>query len=429
MGPSFSQRMPAQEPAVKTSAPHVPNRERPRDSVLDALRGLDVLLMLFVNEVAGVPGAPSFLRHKTRDVDGMTLTDGVFPAFLFIVGMAVPLALGARLRRDGRRGAFLHVLQRAAALLLLGVLMVNAEEQVGAVHGLPPEFWNVLMTLGALLAFWVRPSARRTWDGPRLAGVALLVASFLLYRTDGGVGFIQIRTQWWGILGLIGWAYLVAGSLYLVAGDELGVHIGALGVLCALCLADEAGNLAWLAAVRPYLEVGRLVASHAAIAVAGVGFAILGSRARNAEAPGRGVLRAGILYAAPLLAAAALVHSLHGLDPAFWVNKIRATVPWCLFSAGGTCLVWTALSALEGAGVSRWPRVVRIAGENPLLAYLLAPLALSVFQVAADLASVPNPYEALRSPLSVGLLRSAVFAWAIVVSSGFLRGKGLRLQL
>ena len=53
--------------------------------------------MLFVNEMAGVADTPAFLRHVAPDVDGMTLTDLVFPAFLFITGMSIPLALGARL--------------------------------------------------------------------------------------------------------------------------------------------------------------------------------------------------------------------------------------------------------------------------------------------------------------------------------------------
>ena len=45
----------------------------------------------------------------------MTITDVVFPAFLFIVGIAVPFALGGRLRRgESRAGAFRHVLARTA---------------------------------------------------------------------------------------------------------------------------------------------------------------------------------------------------------------------------------------------------------------------------------------------------------------------------
>ena len=77
-------------------APDAPRA--PRVQSIDLLRGADVLLMLFVNEMAGVTGAPAFLLHMPADADGMTITDVVFPAFLFIVGMAVPFALGGRLR-------------------------------------------------------------------------------------------------------------------------------------------------------------------------------------------------------------------------------------------------------------------------------------------------------------------------------------------
>src|SRR4029450_11138629 len=93
---------------------------------LDVLRGLDVLLMLFVNEMAGVPGTPAFLLHKHAADDGMTVTDVVFPAFLFITGMALPFAVGRRLGAGASRAAvWRHVAVRAVSLLLLGVLMIK----------------------------------------------------------------------------------------------------------------------------------------------------------------------------------------------------------------------------------------------------------------------------------------------------------------
>jgi predicted acyltransferase len=58
--------------------------------------------MLFVNEMAGVKDTPAFLRHMPRSADGMTITDVVFPAFLFITGMAIPLALARGSARRSR---------------------------------------------------------------------------------------------------------------------------------------------------------------------------------------------------------------------------------------------------------------------------------------------------------------------------------------
>ncbi|MBN1507532.1 MAG: DUF5009 domain-containing protein, partial [Sedimentisphaerales bacterium] len=60
---------------------------------VDALRGLVILLMIFVNDVAGVARAPSWLKHVGVNADAMTVPDVVFPAFLFIAGMSIPLSL------------------------------------------------------------------------------------------------------------------------------------------------------------------------------------------------------------------------------------------------------------------------------------------------------------------------------------------------
>ena len=66
-----------------------------RISSIDIMRGLTILLMLFVNDL-NMDVAPSWLGHMEADFDGMGLADWVFPGFLFIVGMAIPFALSKR---------------------------------------------------------------------------------------------------------------------------------------------------------------------------------------------------------------------------------------------------------------------------------------------------------------------------------------------
>ena len=63
---------------------------------LDAFRGFDILTMVFVNAIAAMPGIPFILRHAPATMDAYTLTDLVFPGFLFIVGVSIPLALEKR---------------------------------------------------------------------------------------------------------------------------------------------------------------------------------------------------------------------------------------------------------------------------------------------------------------------------------------------
>ena len=92
---------------------------------VDALRGLTILLMIFVNDLG--PGAPSWMHHiQPSNADGMTLADIVFPAFLFIVGVSIPLALERRQQSGTCRWALLrHILTRTLGLLFMGLVQLN----------------------------------------------------------------------------------------------------------------------------------------------------------------------------------------------------------------------------------------------------------------------------------------------------------------
>jgi len=69
-----------------------------RISSIDIMRGLTLVLMLFVNDL-NMKVAPAWLGHMQADFDGMGLADWVFPGFLFIVGMAIPFAFSNRLAK------------------------------------------------------------------------------------------------------------------------------------------------------------------------------------------------------------------------------------------------------------------------------------------------------------------------------------------
>jgi len=89
---------------------------------LDAFRGLTIAGMILVNN----PGSwghvyPPFLHAEWH---GWTPTDLVFPFFLFIVGVSIPLSFGKRLARgDARRTLFWHILRRSSILFGLGIFM------------------------------------------------------------------------------------------------------------------------------------------------------------------------------------------------------------------------------------------------------------------------------------------------------------------
>ncbi len=88
---------------------------------LDAFRGLTIMLMILVNNPGDWGNIYTPLKHA--DWHGCTPTDLVFPFFLFIVGVAICLALSKRKLSGDRRTIVLHVLRRSAILFGLGLFL------------------------------------------------------------------------------------------------------------------------------------------------------------------------------------------------------------------------------------------------------------------------------------------------------------------
>jgi hypothetical protein len=91
----------------------------PRLIALDAFRGAVIALMVLVNDPGDGAHVYSPLQHA--DWNGWTPTDVVFPSFLWIVGVAITLALGRRLAAGVARSTlFKQVVRRSLILYLLG---------------------------------------------------------------------------------------------------------------------------------------------------------------------------------------------------------------------------------------------------------------------------------------------------------------------
>ncbi len=105
------------EPAVTAPA-------ATRLTALDAFRGAAMLLMVLVNNGGG-PRSYGQLEHS--DWNGWTLTDTVFPSFLWIVGVAITLSLGKRLQQGIAPSSLIpQIVRRAVILYLLGFALYLA---------------------------------------------------------------------------------------------------------------------------------------------------------------------------------------------------------------------------------------------------------------------------------------------------------------
>lgn len=98
----------------------VPNRDRLLS--LDVFRGATIASMMLVNNPGDWSAVNAPLRHT--EWHGWTFTDTVFPFFLWIVGVAIPLSVSRRIEQgQSRRQLFLHALRRAAILFGLGLFL------------------------------------------------------------------------------------------------------------------------------------------------------------------------------------------------------------------------------------------------------------------------------------------------------------------
>src|SRR5262249_28317049 len=91
---------------------------------LDVFRGLTVAGMVLVNN----PGSWSHIYWPLEHAEwsGWTPTDLVFPFFLFIVGVAIPLALGRRVASGGsKRDLYLKIIRRTVIIFLLGEFLAG----------------------------------------------------------------------------------------------------------------------------------------------------------------------------------------------------------------------------------------------------------------------------------------------------------------
>ena len=395
-----------------------PNRKTKilRVLAIDAFRVITILVMIFVNMLAGVSGMPPWMGHVAAGVDGMTFPDVVFPAFLFIVGMSIPFAMAQR-QAAGDTGWKLwrHVLARAAGMLVFGVFMVNAEAGYNeAAMGMTIHVWSLLFYGCAILVWAVyRVANKPLVIALRLAGVAGLIALALVFR-GGADGNGRLSPQWWGILGLIGWAYLYATIAWrLMRARPLPIVLTVLACVAWYCAFNtgEAGSPAlWKLMAE---QSGNAI--HTAIALCGVlTTLIFFTNGRPRTQP----------FGKALVFAAALAAAAFALRPWFTISKIAATPSWALYSAAICVLLFAAMYWLVDLKLQRgWVALLRPAAANPLLTYII-PFIIFALMETLNLA-----FPSVLGAGMPGLIWAVAYALIVMALASVLNRMHIKLQL
>jgi predicted acyltransferase len=407
----------AQSPTIAI-APH-PATERLAS--IDIFRGLTMTVMIFVNELAAVRGLPWWTYHMKAEVDAMTYVDMVFPFFLFIVGLSFPLAIRQRLKRKPSVGAlWLHVLLRTASLMVLGLILANADSGDSARMGINANAWALIALAGSALFLNVYPRSERhtgLYRWLRGAGLVTVAVMFVIFRRSGPHGeTLWIDPSYPEILGLIGYTYLAVAILYIPTRRWRWAPFAWFVALIAFNALTAAG---WLKSVDslPYYFWPFSNGAMAAIVMAGIATSGIFLDTHRWH-----MRREKILLG---LGAGVLSLTAGWLLVPLGISKIRATPAWSLFSIGAAILAFTVLYwVCDVRKWTAWALFARPAGSNTLTTYLIP----DVWAYALGAAGI-GYFETHLNTGWPGVVRATVFTGIVLAIAAVLTRLKIRLQL
>ena len=330
----------------------------PRLASLDVYRGFVMFLLMAevlrfgsVAEAFPESGFWAFLDWHQSHVawTGCSLHDLIQPSFSFIVGVALPFSIAARMARgDSRRRLTLHAFWRALLLILLGVF---------------------LRSRGAEITNW-------TFEDT-LSQIGLGYGFLFL------LGFTSIRAQW-GALAVVLIGYWLAFALYPVPGPDF--DWASIGITAAYehnftgfaAHWNLNTNLAWafdtwflnlFPRESPFLRNGGGYATLSFIPTLGTmilgliaGEVLRGDRTPKQKVQWLAIAGITCLIVGWLLGAL-------GICPV--VKKIW-TPSWVLFSGGWCLLLLAAFYAIiDLANIKGWTFPLTVIGMNSIAAYCI----------------------------------------------------------
>jgi predicted acyltransferase len=151
---------------------------------LDVFRGLTIAGMVLVNN----PGSWAHIYWPLEHAEwnGWTPTDLIFPFFLFIVGVAIPLALGKRVEGgDQRRDLFLKIIYRTLVIFLLGEFLAGFPLFHLSEIRIPGVLQRIAVCYFFASIIFLTTRPRTT----AIIAVALLVVYFLLMKHVPAPGY------------------------------------------------------------------------------------------------------------------------------------------------------------------------------------------------------------------------------------------------
>ena len=382
-----------------------------RIATIDVFRAITMFLMLFVNDIPGVKQIPHWLLHAKADEDMLGFSDIIFPCFLFVMGMSVPFAILKREEKgESLLGTSKHIFERTLALVVMGLFTVNLGSYDGAATGLPYSWYVILLVMSIFLIWNLYPKAdgvrKHLYQGMKIVGILLMVGLFCIYEGKNGAVFAP---KWWGILGLIGWTYLVTTIVFLIVRTRLLWMTLAWALFLALTILSHNGML----------DLSSLPSdmTHHALGVSGAFASVLLIHWGDRERPFK--------FIGTMVGLGALMMGLFFISHPYWIiSKIQATPTWLFVcNAISFFMVGFLYFLTDVKGKANWFSIIKPAGTVTLTCYIIPYFWYAVQRLLGcqypDFLCVGVP----------GLCRSLLFSLVVVWMAGVLMKIHVRLKI
>ncbi|MEW7278986.1 heparan-alpha-glucosaminide N-acetyltransferase domain-containing protein [Aquimarina sp. 2201CG1-2-11] len=389
-----------------------------RVASIDILRAVTMVLMIWVNDFWTLTDVPKWLTHAAAHENYLGFSDIIFPLFLFIVGLSIPHAIGHRIaKKEPTSKIARHIIIRSFSLIIIGVFMVN----YGTAHHqsiiIGKYFWGLLMAFAIALVWmnWKKTPLPKKWHPYfKIIGIGIFIFLAVIYK-GGAEGTDWMKTQWWGILGLIGWAYFINALLYLYSRKN-SITIGIIWIiLIVLSVLYQTNLIVFKSEIITSFSV-LYTGTIPAFTTAGILASLLHIKLSKTKLP---------WFYAPLIVLGIINIAFGMITRSFWgISKIQETPSWLAICTGIGFLLFSMLHFIADVKKQvKWAAIIAPAGTATLTCYMI-PYFLYPIWV---LTGIKLP-DALNASI-IGLLISFGFALLVVVFTGWLEKKGYTLKL
>jgi len=393
------------------------NTQNSRIASIDIFRALTMFMMIFVNDFWTLSDIPEWLGHAKTHEDRMGLSDWVFPGFLFIVGLSIPFAIKARKKKgEAQIQIFWHIIKRSLALIIMGFFMVNLENITSDLLPFSKYIWQLLMATAIVFIWNIYPNQKAFKRIPewvmQLTGISILVFLSIVYKGGTVEDPSWMKPHWWGILGIIGWAYLLCATIYLFIGERI-LYVGIVWIVFHVLNVMEFKEIFGMP-----IHINLMVSSsnHTSV-MGGVLTTLLYIKyGKRHQIP----VFLGIIF---VMAVLSIVYGFI-TRPEWGISKIKATPSWTSICIGISMLSFSLIYIISDVlGKISWASIFAPAGRSTLTCYLVPYFYYPVMM----LIGIFLP-EALKTGF-IGIVKSLLFAYLIIYMTGLLEKVSIRLKV